>query len=70
MRRFQQELIDRTESGENYDELAKEILHLRKLQEQIVMDDVARAAHWERIQELRHSSILSREPSRNLMRFW
>ena len=37
MQQLQQELIDRTESGENYDELAEEILHLRELQEQTVM---------------------------------
>ena len=54
MRQLQQELIDRTESGENYDELAEEILHLRELQEQTAMDDTARAAHRERIQELLH----------------
>lgn len=54
MRQLQQELIDRTESGENYDELAEEILHLRELQEQTVMDDTARVAHRERIQELLH----------------
>ncbi len=54
MRQLQQELIDRTESGENYDELAEEILHLRELQEQTAMDDTARVAHRERIQELLH----------------
>ena len=54
MRQLQQELIDRTESGENYDELAEEILCLRELQEQTVMDDTARATHRERIQELLH----------------
>lgn len=54
MRQLQQELIDRTESGTNYDDLAEEILHLRELQEQTVMDDTARAAHRERIQELLH----------------
>ena len=52
MRQLQQELIDRTESGMNYDDLAEEILHLREVQEQIVMDDAAKAAHRERIQEL------------------
>ena len=54
MRQLQQELIDRTESGTNYDDLAEEILHLRELQEQTVMDDTARAAHRERIQKLLH----------------
>lgn len=54
MRQLQQELIDRTESGTNYDDLAEEILRLRELQEQIVMDDTARAAHRDRIQELLH----------------
>lgn len=46
--------IDRSESGENYDELAEEILHLRELQEQTAMDDTARTAHRNRIQELLH----------------
>lgn len=54
MRQLQQELIDRTESGTNYDDLAEEILRLRELQEQTVMDDAAKAAHRERIQELLH----------------
>ena len=51
---MQQELIDRTESGTNYDDLAEEILRLRELQEQTVMDDAAKAAYRERIQELLH----------------
>ena len=51
---MQQELIDRTESGMNYDDLAEEILRLRELQEQTVMDDAAKAALRERIQELMH----------------
>lgn len=54
MRQLQQELIDRTESSTNYDDLAEEILRLRELQEQTVMDDAAKAAHRERIQELLH----------------
>lgn len=54
MAKLQQELIDRTESGTNYDDLAEEILRLRELQEQTVMDDAAKAAHRERIQELLH----------------
>ena len=54
MRQLQQELIDRTESGMNYDDLAEEILRLRELQEQTVMDDAAKAALRERIQELMH----------------
>ena len=36
----------------NYDDLAEEILHLREVQEQTVMDDAAKAAHRERIKEL------------------
>lgn len=43
--------IDRTERGTNYDDLAEEIL---RLQEQTVMDNAAKAAHRERIQELLH----------------
>lgn len=53
MRQLQQELIDRTESGENYDELAEEILRIRELQEQSNMDSVIKAEHNKRIRELR-----------------
>ena len=52
MRQLQQELIDRTESGTNYDDLAEEILHLRELQEQTAMDDNAKTEHKKRIREL------------------
>lgn len=52
MRQLQQELIDRTESGENYDDLAEEILRLRELQEQTAMDDNAKTEHKKRIREL------------------
>ena len=51
MRQLQQELIDRTESGTNYDDLAEEILRLRELQEQTVMDDAAKA-EWFPISDL------------------
>lgn len=54
MAELQQELIDRTERRERYDDLTEEILRLRELQEQTVMDDAAKAAHRERIQELLH----------------
>ena len=63
---MQQELIDRTESGMNYDDLAEEILRLRELQEQTVMDDAAKAAHRERIQELLH--FINSQP-RTIMEF-
>ena len=52
MRQLQQELIDRTESGTNYDDLAEEILRLRELQEQTAMDDNAKTEHKKRIREL------------------
>ena len=54
MAELQQELINRTEHRENYDDITEEILRLRELQEQTVMDDAAKAAHRERIQELLH----------------
>lgn len=54
MEDLQRELIDRTERHENYDDLAEEILRLRELQEQTVMDDAAKAANREHIQELLH----------------
>ncbi len=52
MAELQQELIDRTEKRENYDDLAEEILRLRELQEKTVMDDTAKAEHKKRIKEL------------------
>ncbi|WP_295091329.1 hypothetical protein [Ruminococcus sp.] len=52
MRELQQELIDRTESGTNYDDLSEEILRLRELQEQSNMDEVAKNERKKRIQEL------------------
>ena len=53
MAELQQELIDRTEKRENYDDLAEEILRIRELQEKTVMDDTAKVEHKKRICELR-----------------
>lgn len=52
MRELQQELIDRTESGMNYDDLSEEILRLRELQEQTNMDEAAKNERKKRIREL------------------
>lgn len=52
MAELQQELIDRTEKRENYDDLAEEILRLRELQEQKGMDDATQKEHTKRIKEL------------------
>jgi transposase len=52
MQQLQQELIDRTEKRENYDDLAEEILRLREQQEQVTMDENAKAERRNRIQEL------------------
>ena len=49
---LQQELIDRTESRQNYDDLVEEILLLREQQEQTNMDEAAKAEHLDRIQAL------------------
>ena len=54
MRELQQELIDRTESGMNYDDLSEEILRLRELQEQTNMDEAAKNERKKRIRELAH----------------
>ena len=70
MRQLQQELIDLTESGTNYDDLSEEILRLRELQEQTNMDEAAKNERKKRIRNWLISSILSREPSRSLMRLW
>ena len=52
MKVLQQELLDRTERRENYDDIATEILRIRELQEQSNMDSVTKAEHKKRIQEL------------------
>ena len=52
MNQLQQELLDRTESRQNYDDLVEEILLLREQQEQTNMDEAAKAEHRDRIQEL------------------
>ena len=52
MNQLQQELIDRTESRQNYDDLVEEILLLREQQEQTNMDEAAKAEHRDRIQAL------------------
>ena len=49
---LQQELIDRTENRQNYDDLVEEILLLREQQEQTNMDEAAKAEHRDRIQAL------------------
>ena len=43
MAKLQQELIDRTERRENYDDITEEILRLRELQAQTAMDDNAKS---------------------------
>lgn len=53
MSELQQELIDRTERRENYDDITDEILHLRELQAQADMDSTAKSEHKKRIRELR-----------------
>lgn len=58
---MQQELIDRTESGTNYDDLAEEILRLRELQEQKGMDDATQKEHTKRIKELQ--KFIQSQPS-------
>lgn len=50
---LQQELIDRISCRENYDDLAKEILHLHEVQSQTVMDNDAKAEHKKRIRGIR-----------------
>lgn len=52
MAKLQQELIDRTERRENYDDITEEILCLRELQAQTAMDDNAKSEHKKRIREL------------------
>ena len=49
---LQRELIDRTARHENYDDLAEEILRLREVREQALMDDMDKTEHQNRIREL------------------
>ena len=62
MEDLQRELIDRTERHENYDDLAEEILRLRQLREQMVMDDVSKAEYQSRIKELQ--AFIQSQPKR------
>ncbi len=62
MEDLQRELIDRTERHENYDDLAEEILRLRQLREQTVMDDVSKAEYQSRIKELQ--AFIQSQPKR------
>lgn len=62
MENLQRELIDRTERHENYDDLAEEILRLRQLREQTVMDDVSKAEYQSRIKELQ--AFIQSQPKR------
>lgn len=57
---LQQELIDRTESRQNYDDLVEEILLLREQQEQTNIDEAAKAEHRDRIQAL--CSFINSQP--------
>lgn len=52
MKVLQQELLDRTERRENYDDIATEILRIRELQEQSNMNSVTETECKKRIQEL------------------
>ena len=61
MRQLQQELIDRTESGKNYDDLAEEILRLRELQAQKGMDDATQKEHTKHIREFQ--KFIQSQPS-------
>ncbi|MBQ7004324.1 MAG: recombinase family protein [Oscillospiraceae bacterium] len=49
---LQRELIERTARHENYDDLAEEILRLREVREQAMMDDVDKTEYQNRIREL------------------
>lgn len=61
MAALQQELINRTERRENYDDITEEILRLRELQEQKGMDDATQKEHTKRIRELQ--KFIQSQPS-------
>lgn len=62
MAELQRELINRTERRENYDDITEEILRLRQLREQTVMDDVSKAEYQSRIKELQ--AFIQSQPKR------
>lgn len=62
MAALQQELINRTECRENYDDVTEEILRLRELQEQKGMDDATQKEHKKRIKELQE--FIRSQPSK------
>ena len=64
MAELQQELIDRTERRENYDDITDEILRLRELQAQADMDGTAKSEHKKRIRELQR--FIERQKSKVL----
>lgn len=64
MAELQQELIDRTERRESYDDLTEEILRLRELQAQADMDSTAKSEHKKRIKELKR--FIERQESKVL----
>ena len=64
MAELQQELIDRTEHRENYDDITDEILRLRELQAQADMDGTAKSEHKQRIRELQR--FIERQKSKVL----
>ena len=49
---LQQELLNRTNNREAYDDVAEEIFHLRELQQQTDSDETTKAIQMERIKEL------------------
>ena len=49
---LQQELLNRANNRETYDDVAEEIFHLRELQQQTDSDETTKAIQMERIEEL------------------
>ena len=49
---LQQELLNRANNREAYDDVAEEIFHLRELQQQTESDETTKAIQMERIKEL------------------
>ena len=49
---LQQELLNRANNRETYDDVAEEIFHLRELQQQTDSDETTKAIQMERIKEL------------------
>ena len=70
METLQQELIQKAQSKEAYDEIADEILRLRELRQQTTVDTAARDEQIKRINDLQNYIAQQTTTSPNLTNHW